>query len=367
MRPTVVAYRPDLLGGRLLNLMHGWRLARRLDADFIHIWPQFSKWREQSGYDEPTAPLSQLFDLAEHMLARPDLRFVTVDSPPLVETVAMAERRLRMLPHTPDDAAAYPFAPTAQDVVAHWPEAGFTACTPFPVRGEAWAAVHDEARALIRTLPLNAQLAAAMTQVREAVDLPGAVAIHLRRGDVAGMLLDVADKDDAFVRQFAGVFVSRYAPEQAYLAALAERPPALVLVFSDSREATAAILAANPRAVDGRALLAPIARATGLTPLQGDCLDVLTMSEAGALLASGSNFAGAAAAYGGGTFADLRGRWSAEAVSQVLATHFAASPGRVIGALFDAFDSYFAGQPQLSAARDTLAAGRTARLAACPA
>jgi hypothetical protein len=89
------------------------------------------------------------------------------------------------------------------------------------------------------------------------------------------------------------------------------------------------------------------------------------MSEAGLLLASGSNFAGAAAAYGGGAFADLRGRWTAEVVLEVMRTAFIGSPQRVIAALFTAFDDYFADKPHLAAERDALADRRKTRLAAC--
>jgi hypothetical protein len=362
---TVVAYRTDLIGGRLLNLMHGWRLARRLEADFVHLWPLFTKWREQSGYRDPAASLSQLFDLAEHALARPDLRFTTIDGLTVREAVELARQRLRALPAAPDDLAVYPFAPKADDVRDHWPSAAFTASTPFPLAGDDPATVRAEATALIRSLPLSAALAAALERVHQLADLDEAVTVNLRRGDVVGLIAGASGRSDDEIRKYAGLFVSRYAPESAYEAALAAWPRRPILVFSDDLAVAAAFAGRHPGAIDGRALIAPAA--AGLTPLQADMLQVLTMGETQAILGSGSNFAIASAYYGGRPYDDLRGHWTATTVIETLDEVFPGAPARIIAALLDAFDAWFATRPDLAAERAALSAERNARLAACPA
>jgi hypothetical protein len=358
MSTLIVAYRTDLLGGRLLNLMHGWRLARRLDAEFVYLWPYFTKWRAQSGYRDPVALLTQLFDLAEHALARPDLAFTSVDGLSVKAAVRRAEG-LEVLAPIPDDPAAHAFAPAEDAIRTHWSRAAFTAATPLPLAGEEPATVRAEATALIRSLPLNGALSAALERVRQAADLDGAVTVNLRRGDIIDRVKASANGSDTEVRTAAEVFISRYAPEGAYATVLDEQPTRPTLVFSDSPAAAAAFAARRPDAIDGRALLEPIA--AGLTPLQAHMLQLLVMSETQRILGSGSNFAIAAAYYGGRPYDDLRGRWTASAVAKALESEFPDASPPIIAALFDAFDQWFASQPDLADQRAELTALRTQR------
>ncbi len=345
MSTLIVAYRTDLLGGRLLNLMHGWRLARRLDAEFVYLWPYFTKWRAQSGYRDPVASLSQLFDLAEHALARPELAFTAIDGLSVKAAVNRAEA-LELLPPVPDDAAAYAFAPTEDALRTYWPRAAFTSATPLPVAGEQPATVRAEATALIRSLPLNQALSAALERVRQAADLAGAVTVNLRRGDIIDRVTASASGSDVEVRKAAEVFVSRYAPEEAYVAALEEHVESPTLVFSDDPAAAASFAARRPHAIDARALIAPIA--AELTPLQAHMLQLLVMSETQRVLGSGSNFAIAAAYFGGRPYDDLRGRWTASAVAQALEREFPEASPPIVAALFDAFEHWFTGRPDLA-------------------
>jgi hypothetical protein len=293
---AVIAYRSDLLGSRLLNLLHAWSFALASDRSLVLIWP------DQTPFHPGSFGFHDIFDAEGLAEAAPDLTVIPSDE------IGEINRRLGVNWSGLQDLPSVTSLPGDP---ARWKEGPDAVL--YRATGSAWISpdaalrAREEAAALFRRLPLHPRIEAAMSAV-SGFDLSAAAGFHLRRGDFVdglafadGRLIDSGLfarrdlQDRPHVTRGIISFVAKYLPDRVVhrLAAGAGRP---VVFFSDVAEVRQSFERAHATAISQ---VHAILDDQDLTVLQRAMCDLILLSRTAAIFASRSNYSYLAALIGG--------------------------------------------------------------------
>ncbi|MEL7115943.1 MAG: hypothetical protein AAGP08_10180 [Pseudomonadota bacterium] len=298
---TIVGFRRDRLIARLKNFLAAWDFARIIDARFV------LNWDNKDIADNGPCAFFDIFDEAQ-MHALEDeiaLRFMPWEE---FFEQPYAEPDLRIGKKEVIDPEAY--RRRAFDHIWYLP-------THSP-RNVDWVGdTRIEAkRALLARLTLHPNVSEALKLLDARIGVPDAVAVHIRRGDM--IWADYGIKKAGLVparaglRELAGPFAARYAPDATYHRMIADLPPDRKLVlFSDDPEMRVAFTEryAN-RVIDVHRALDKME----LTRVQRDLTEFLLLSKLPHILGSGSAYATFAAELGGAGTTLTHGYLSADEV-----------------------------------------------------
>lgn len=273
----LVAFRRDRLGARLLSIVNAWRIARDHDLPFCVHWPVVGG--VGTDFNDPTELFSPDF-VAQ--------RFIDADT-----WRAIRPHVARIGPfqaHPPETLAAALHAGT--DVMVG------TAFDITVLEGEDPAQVTDSCREIYRALPFAAPLQATLGDIAAALD--GAVAYHVRRGDLSG---DIKARNRAWPH--------KYVPEEYYRAHIRAEigRGSTVVLFSDCPATVARMQDEFPQLRQA----ADFIDTAGLTPAARDFLELWAMSSCARIIApEASAFSTTASDLGGVEKVDAKSDLSPE-------------------------------------------------------
>ncbi|MCX7092901.1 MAG: hypothetical protein NTY50_05555 [Methylobacter sp.] len=274
MTRFVISSRKDALGSRLINVMHGWRLAKALDVDYFVAWPRF--WE----YYDADAPLSDFFDFSSvngFFIEESKSKIEELMSYPGIFEVSKWNKDSVLIPL---NAPAYRFRSTLS----------------YPLQGEVVEDVNRETRQLMCSVKLNAEVEEAMSKVRACVSLKNYAAIHIRRGDfVANLALYNSEQQRKYGLEFCQKFVDVPSYANAINALCPDSP---LFIFSKDMVQVKQLAAT---------VNVPVANVgdichlySNLSPVQQDFIEMLIMAECKMIIgARRSNFSRLPAALGG--------------------------------------------------------------------
>ena len=176
---------------------------------------------------------------------------------------------------------------------------------PFFMQGERRQEVVSEARRMIRSIPINAQVAAVVCDIRAAIQPETRCAVHIRRGDVVEVLRRPTLRASTR-RKYVKAFVTHYADLSSYASALSDiAEHSLFLCTDDQAEGERA-----KERLAGRDIIMLSDVVAGynsaLTSNQRAFVEMLLMADAKMILGTGSAFCGFASYYGGNRLVDVR-------------------------------------------------------------
>jgi len=257
---SLIAYRADRLGARLISIVNAIRIAEDHGAAFSICWPR------AGGMSAALNDATELFApgfVARHMAD---------------QHVLGARRRAAVsLARCPDEALGLLAA--GRDVAVEMVRG--VAVLP----GEDADRVAERAREVFRALPWAEAVAGPMARL--GTELRGATACHIRRGDLI-----------RHVKAMHKPWPNKYVPDEFFVphieeALAAGRP---VVVFSDDAGVVARLARAHP----GLRAAADLVPAEGLTEAQRDLLELAAMSLCERIVApEGSAFSATAATLAG--------------------------------------------------------------------
>ncbi len=210
----VIASRPDRLGARLKNFVAAWDFAKRLGAPLLINWPPKGgvKYVASDDYD-----LFQLFDRT-HLLSRADI--AGVETQP--------HRALLNTHATPRTAVvSQGIRGTFNDFRRQFDCIIYDSTYPYRAGYPLERVFRRHKRSQIfQDIRLNREIHEALETISRSYRLRQAVALHIRRGDVGPLLTHAggARKEEqrkAHIRKRTFEFAARYAPLEAYIAAVA--------------------------------------------------------------------------------------------------------------------------------------------------
>lgn len=257
---SLIAYRADRLGARLISIVNAIRIAEDHGVAFCVCWPR------AGGMSAALNDATELF--APGFVARH-----------FADQHALGARRRAAvsLSRCPDEALGLLAA--GRDVAVEMVRG--VAVLP----GEEADHVAARVREVFRALPWAPALAGPMARL--GADLRAATACHIRRGDLI-----------RHVKPMHKPWPNKYVPDELFrphiAAALAEGRP--VVVFSDDAGVVARLAREHP----GLRAAADLVPAAGLTPAQRDLLELAAMSLCDRIVApEGSAFSATAATLAG--------------------------------------------------------------------
>tara|TARA_B000000460_G_scaffold137674_1_gene97014 strand:- start:7859 stop:9781 length:1923 start_codon:yes stop_codon:yes gene_type:complete len=266
--PSIIGFRKDRIGARLIGLLNILRLGRKFDTQARFLW-----------LAEPDGPYPELVDPNDFLQADFVARHIGI-----VSRKPNLDARTNLTAISPIVDAAQ-FSRNLAEGQRFHSDAAFEAVT---FMGEDVAAARAEIAAIAKTLPLARRLKAELRSARAKLEAWGgsleeASAIHLRRGD----LLDGEPWS-------LSSWPEKYVPDEFCLA-WTDATEGPVIVFSDTPGAAAHLAAAHERIVPVDRLL----DLGALKPAERDVLEVMLMAGCAHIGApGGSAFSRAAAAMG---------------------------------------------------------------------
>ncbi|PQO22239.1 hypothetical protein C2I36_14150 [Rhodobacteraceae bacterium WD3A24] len=290
----LIAFRADRLGARLVSLVNAMRLAEALGAPFAMRWQRSGSVGAE--FNDP----AELFDA--DFVAR---RFISAEVWAAEGARAPQLRQDRM-----------PEAQTLRTALARGETRVVNiAFGVLALPDEEIAPVRARCGAIFRALPLAPDLAARADRLR--ARLAGAVAYHIRRGDIASA-----------PKQMNKPFPHKYVPDDFYRRHMAEACAAghRPVVFSDDPATVARLKAEFPELLAADEVL----ETEGLTAGARDFLELLAMSCCERIIAPAQSAFSATAAELGGVprttvQADL-GKGAARAAGEALVARLRSRP-----------------------------------------
>jgi hypothetical protein len=303
MKRRIHSFGKDLLGSVLNRVRAAWRLAEKLDAEYICHWPEETVLRTGFRFDE-------LFE----------------NEPPFI--VSREYPELSPLPTFDKAADGVRLNPEKLPREFVYSSTGIRL-----LPGEELPAAQAEARALFSRLTVARPIRDAIVEIEDAVPLKDAMAVHVRRGAdiVPSLLLGNLPPgiEEGHVRGYARMFVDL----ESYRRAVKELGSPKCFVFCPD-EADRVELKADLAGYS----VDEFPAIQELTPLQRDLAEILVMSRTSRLLGPKSNYSGLARLLG-----DLRLEWIARwilphEIVQMVKRDFAGRPdlqARIIRASAD--------------------------------
>ena len=365
-RPRLFCRRNDRLFTRFKMMLYAWRLMEQVDGEVVMLWPGPGR-----GYPEEAAGYrpGMIFDLSAFAAAGGErwLTFVETEERP------------------PEDAVALDGPEWAAAARRGLPRALFADGSRFRqeqphrhrLEGEPGdrLAMLARVRQLFLRLPVHADVEAARAAFRRehGLEAGGYVGLHVRRGDIYGMLpvaLRVRKHGGLVLERLdrvLGYFVARTAPLEFYRPAVeaAIGRGRRILFTSDTPEVIAEFRHAFGDAfVDLAGLTMPVA-------IQKAFADFLVLADAAEVIGTSSNFSSFAAEMGDVPFVNVAGSGDVGVMADALRA--AARTGRAdeaavaeavrrLGPIYEAF----ARRRAASELARAVAAARASRVGAVP-
>ncbi len=276
----VIASRSDRLGGRLRNLLSGWDFAKKIDAQFAVNWPGtgHAKFIEPDSYD--------FFDLFDEISfrSRGDISLCST-----LPHEIFLKKRLRsgaiLISDAPWESIDY-FKGAEKTII-------YNATDRYRFSGEEDGinSISHE-RELFQSLTLNDKVSDCLGESQKKFPFSEAISLHIRRGDVVPILQNAghASGDWRFnrVAKWTIAFADRYAPVQAYHAAIADHPaPKYLCIFSDDKPLRDVIA---DQYTDFFVDTEQTKKTANLSAVQAAFSDILMMSSTSSIICTNSSF-----------------------------------------------------------------------------
>ncbi len=290
-RGTIIAFRRDLLGSRLINMLRAWQVARSVDYELVVLWPDKTPFLPGS-YD-----FFDIFDREALATEHPDLRVVATYDPDVVsEACGLTREELKA---APDTIAAF-------GADGQWDPGIRVAIHRSTAVPQVAKAALGEFHELFASLPFHPRVAEAIQAV-EPAEIGYSTAIHLRRGDFINgrviredgvvqeglfALSDLSDTD--LLQDRINNYIMKYVPLST-ICRICQKIPKVILFSDVSEDRRSLEHEFGNRLLDVHGALDAF---SDLTPLQRAFCELVLMSRTGQILATKSNFSSSAAEIG---------------------------------------------------------------------
>lgn len=301
----LIGYRSDGLGARLINLLWTWRLARKLQARAIMVWPDL---KGMSG----DTRVSQIIDTATGAITALESEIAFIDGE------LSAYRNLDWLDLRPDwknKARGW----SRDDVFQQHSSIGNRSHHPIALQGETQEQIIQEARALSSRLPIHSDVLSALKRVQDKIDLSKVVAVNYPHSETISDLTDIGSKalQNSNFDPKLGAAISSYfrkcAPVDAYAHALelelARGSKAIIFSNSPAVRSTLGQLPALKTRLGqlfGSGIVDVRPEMGSLSTIQESFLEILIMSKCARILSTNNDSSQAAMLLGGGQLQNVK-------------------------------------------------------------